>query len=72
MEKEYPKGIWFNQKRDTAPDFVLGSISISKQSFMEWLQGKEANDKGYINLDVLMGKEEKPYIAVNNYQPKPF
>lgn len=68
MEKEYPKGIWFNPKRDNAPDFVLGSISISKKSFMEWLNGKDADEKGYVKLDVLMGKENKPYCAVNNYK----
>lgn len=68
-KKEYPKGIWWNPKRDNSPDFVLGSISISKESFSEWLKGKDADEKGYIKLDVLNGKEGKPYVAVNNFKP---
>lgn len=68
MQKQYPKGIWFNQPRENAPEFVLGSISISKQSFIEWLKGKDADDKRYVKLDVLQGKEGKPYCAVNNFK----
>ena len=70
MPKEYPKGIYFNRPRENAPEFVLGSISIKKQEFLEWLDQKETNEKGYVNLDVLNGKEEKPYLAVNDYKPK--
>jgi len=65
--KEYPKGLYYNAPRENAPDFVLGSISIKKQDFLQWLDQKEPNEKGYVNLDVLNGKEGKPYVTVNDY-----
>jgi len=64
--KEYPKGMWFNQ-RDRAPDFVIGNISISKKSFLAWLDQREPNEKGNVHLDVLKGKEG-PYVCVSEYK----
>lgn len=75
MQKEYPKGLYYDLPREGAPEFVLGKLSIKKEELLEWLHSKEANQKGYINLDILMGqataeKPAKPYIAVNDYKPK--
>lgn len=68
MEKIYPKGIYANKKRDNAPDFVIGGISIKKYDLVEWLEGVEENEKGYINLDMLEGKDG-PYLVVNTWKP---
>ena len=67
----YPKGIYFDKPHEKAPDFVIGKISIKKEAMLEWLNEAEANEKGYINLDVLNGKEDKPYVKINDYKPKP-
>lgn len=65
-KKIYPKGIYFNAKRDNAPDFVLGSISIDLSKLnLEELQNYK-NGKWYVNLDVLQW-DERPYLAVNTY-----
>lgn len=69
-DKKYIGGLYFNHPRDKAPEFVLGSISIHKQKFLEGLDEFEVNDKGYINIDVLNGKENKPYCVLNEYKPK--
>jgi hypothetical protein len=66
QEKEFAEGLYFNQKNDNAPDFVLGSISIDKDKFLPWLDQKQVDGK-YLRLDILMGKE-KPYICVNTYK----
>lgn len=65
-KKIYPKGIYFNAKRDNAPDFVLGSISIdmSKLDLEEMIKYKNA--KWYVNIDVLDG-DERPYLSFNTY-----
>ena len=70
MEKRYPKGIYFNQPRENAPEFVKGSISIKKADLLIWLNAEAPNDKGYINLDVLEGREGTPYLTVNEYHLK--
>jgi hypothetical protein len=33
QDKIYANGIYFNEKRENAPDFVLGSISIDIEKF---------------------------------------
>lgn len=69
MEKQYAKSIWFNKPNSHAPEFVIGNISISKDNFIEWLKNQEPNEKGYIYLSVLDGKNKKePYITVDNYK----
>ncbi len=73
--KNYPKGIYYNEPRANAPEFIIGKLSIHKDNLIEWLEEEETNEKGYINFDILQGKpneetgEIKPYIAVNDWVP---
>lgn len=67
--KNYATGLYFNHKRQGAPEFVIGSISVKKDAFIQWLNSVKTNDKGYINIDVLDGKE-KPYCVLNEYVRK--
>lgn len=67
-EKIYVKGLYFNQKNDKAPEFVLGSISIDIESFDLNSIKQYANGK-YLRLQVLMGKD-KPYVVVDTYKPE--
>lgn len=70
MEKQYPKGIYFNAPRAQAPSFVKGSVSIKIAEAIAYLQGVTPNNAGYIYLDVLEGREDgKMYMQVNDYQP---
>ena len=66
--KNYAKHIYFNEPRQNAPQFVIGSISVKVAEFIEWAQSVGWSDKGYINLDVLRSKDGKPYVAVNDYK----
>lgn len=68
MEKQYAKGIYFNEKHQNAPEWVIGSLSIKPVEFLEWLDTQQANESGYIKLDVKQGKE-KPYIELNTWKP---
>lgn len=69
MQKEFPKGLYFNPKTDRQPDFVIGKISIRKKEFTEWLAKQEVDENGYIRLEVLTGRNGA-YVAVDNWQPK--
>jgi hypothetical protein len=70
-DKTFPEGIYFNERFATAPQFVLGSISIQPDKLIKFLNGQEERDDGSIRLDVLRSKKTgKPYIVVNEYVPQ--
>mgnify|MGYP003650235298 CR=1 FL=1 len=65
-DKIFPKGIFF-QKKDYAPSYVIGSISIKIADAIPFLQQNE-NGAGYVNIDILTAKEtNKPYCLLNTY-----
>lgn len=70
MDKRFSDGIYFREKPSKAPDFVLGAISINRDKLIDWLQGEETDDQGYVRLDVLRSKKGQPYITVSTYKPK--
>jgi len=71
-ELKYPSGFFYNKPHEKAPDFVLASISIRPDVFIEWLKEQKPNDHGYVRLDALMGQARgnepaKPYCKLNDY-----
>ena len=67
METILADGIFFDKPREGAPDFVRGRVSIKVEQAVAFLQ-KHANDKGYVNLDLLKAKDGgKLYFKLNNY-----
>lgn len=50
------------KKRENAPDFVFGSFGYKLDDLKEYV-----NDKGYINFDILAGKEGGYYVKVSDY-----
>jgi len=72
-EKEtiFTKGIFFNEKHDKAPDFVLGGVSIKPKEFGEFLrENKEHIKDGTVKLSILRSKKtDKPYLIIDTYVP---
>jgi len=66
----FADGMYYSEPRDSAPDFVLGSISVHKARFAKWVEEQEANKSGYINLSVLRSKAGKPYVKLDTYKPE--
>lgn len=63
------KGFFFEKKRDNAPEFVKGRVSIKVAEAIEMLKAKQ-NNAGYVNLDLLQSKDKtKLYFTVNDWQP---
>lgn len=50
------------KKRENAPDFVWGSFGYKLEDLKEYV-----NEKGYINFDILAGKEGGYYVKVSDY-----
>lgn len=67
--KRFPEGIYFNHPHEKAPKFVIGKLSVHRQKFLDWLNGEDPNEKGYINFGIINGKQGKPYIEVDTWQP---
>jgi len=67
-KKNYATGMFFNEPRVNAPDYVIGSISIKPVAFIAWLNEQQPTDKGYVRLDVNMGRDNKPYVCLNEYK----
>ena len=71
-EAKFPKGLFINSKRENAPDFVLGSLSVKRDEFISWLKEQKVNEKDYLNIDILKSREGKTYLKLNEWQPKEF
>ena len=67
----FPKGLFINKKREDAPDFVLGSLSVKRDEFIEWAEEQEVDEKGYFRIDILKSKEGKPYLKLNEWKEEP-
>jgi hypothetical protein len=65
----YTDGLFYNEPHQNAPDFVLGSLNISKARFLNWLDNQAPNDKDYVKIDIKRGKDGKPYCELNTWQP---
>ena len=67
-EKKFARGFYGKTKRQGAPAFVLGSVSIKVDDAIQWLN-ENKNEKGYVNLDINEGRDEKLSIFLNEYKP---
>jgi hypothetical protein len=68
-DKRFSEGIYWKDKHENAPDFVIGSISVNAEKFVAWISGEEPDEKGCIRLKVLRSREGKPYIEVDDWKP---
>lgn len=50
------------KKRENSPDFILGNFGCKYDELKEFV-----NDKGYVNFDILKGKEGGYYVKVSDY-----
>lgn len=70
-ETIYAKGLFANPKLETAPDFLVCRLSFKTNDFKQWLD-ENTNEKGYVNVDILKGKDQTKLTAkLNTYVPKP-
>jgi predicted membrane-bound spermidine synthase len=68
-EKKFARGFYGTMKPQNAPSFVLGRVSIKVEDAIQWLQ-ENKNEKGYVNLDIYEGRDNKLSIFLNEFKPK--
>lgn len=67
-DKIFADGLLF-KRRDNAPEWVVGSISIKVDDFTQFC--KDNADKGWVNLEVKKAKSGKFYAELDTWKPTP-
>ena len=67
-EKVFANGFMFKMKPDS-PEWVIGSLSLKADEAIEFI--KQHTNKGWVNLNVHVGKSGKPYVELDTWEPKP-
>jgi len=68
-DKKLAEGFYFDRPREGAPDFVKGKLSVKAERAIPFIEANK-NEKGYINLDLLVSKEGKLYLSLNDWKPE--
>lgn len=56
------------KRRETAPEFVLGSVSIKLDEFGKF--AKQHANNGWLNLDLKKSQGGKLYAELNTWKPE--
>lgn len=65
--KEFVKGL-FAKMNEKAPEFVICNLSFKVEDFEEWAKAN-ANEKGYVNIDILKSRDAgKLYAQLNDFK----
>lgn len=67
-EKVFADGFYF-ERRENAPDFVVGRVSVKVNKAVEFLQA-HVNDRGYVNMNILRSRDGGHYIELDQWVPK--
>lgn len=68
-EKIFADGFILKAKHENAPEWVLAKMSVKVEEAIAFLQ--QHNNKGWVNLDLLLSQAGKPYVALDTFTPKP-
>jgi hypothetical protein len=66
-ERTFADGFIFKRRED-APDFVVGAISVKVDEAIAFLRNNEKN--GWVNLDIKYGRTGNAYVELNTYESK--
>ena len=66
-DKIMADGMFFKEKHQNAPDFVIGGLSIKIDQFAKFV--KDHKDGDYLNFQVLKSKKGNPYIVLDTWKP---
>tara|TARA_B110000467_G_C18290677_1_gene464588 strand:+ start:765 stop:1031 length:267 start_codon:yes stop_codon:yes gene_type:complete len=67
-EKIFADGFSFST-RENQPDFVVGRVSVKIEDAIPFLKEHGAK-RGWVNLNVLVGRSGNPYVELDTFEPK--
>lgn len=65
-DAKFIPGLFFKDKHENAPDFVMCKGSIKIADLAAWLQKQEGE---WVNFDLKRSREGKPYASVDDWKP---
>lgn len=68
METQFVKGMFVKRPHEKAPDFVKLCLDINKKELIESLEAMQANERGYLKIDIKMSQKGDPYAAWNTFE----
>jgi len=68
-EKVFTEGLFFDEPRDGAPEFVIGGLTVSVDRFTDWLFALPKSDKGYVKIDIKRSRAGKIYMELDTWTP---
>ena len=68
-ETTFAEGFFFDRPRENAPEWVIGKMNVQVEKAIAFLRAN-ANERGYVNLDIKEAKSGKPYVALDTWKPK--
>ena len=66
--KVFTDGLFFD-RRDGAPDFVIGQLTFSVERFVRWLEAQPTQGKGYVKVDLKRSSAGKVYAELDTWTP---
>ena len=69
-EKVYPKGMRWQEPKESAPNFVKARVGINVEQFVEFLN-QHVNENGWINFEMNEGREGGFYFVLDDFKPDP-
>ena len=67
-DKIFADGFIF-KRRESAPEFVIGNISVKVEDAVAFLNANQKN--GWVNVGIKESQAGNPYMFVDNFEPKP-
>ncbi len=73
MDKIFVNGLISKEVEATAPDFIMGKLSVSVEDLIKWLEveGRNNATNGWLNLTIKKSKLGKRYIELDTWKPTP-
>ena len=66
QEKVFADGFIF-KRRETAPEFVIGNLSVKVDEAITFLKNNEKN--GWVNLSIKKARSGNTYIELDTFSP---
>lgn len=68
-EKIMADGMFFKDKHQNAPEWVIGKISIKIDEFSKFVKEHKGTNE-YMNFDILRSKGGKAYVTLDTWKPE--
>lgn len=68
--KIFANGIYFKEKSENAPDWVVGGLSMKAEDAIQFIN-EHKNDEGWIKMNIKRSQGGKTYVELDTWKPTP-